>query len=296
MPKIGIHNGYWVGTDYCNLPQALKAASDAKADVYELDAWSLYEKSRQDLLDIKHQAEDLGLSLICNGGFTSDNDIASDNPDVRKKGIQMALSVLNAMEIVGVTSWSGINYSAWLRRPPTHNFTLSDKEQILSLSVASLKQIVKAAEDSGVLYCLEIVNRYEQFLINTVAEGVELIERIGSNNLKLLLDIYHMNIEEDSITDSIHYAAAHNCIGEIHVGESNRRIPGLGASHIDWKNIFGALKESGFDGPIIMEPFVLMGSSLAYDIGVWRDLSNGKSSLELLEDVASGIQFIRSFF
>ena len=296
MADIGIHNGYWIGTPYEDMFSSMKAAAAAGADVYEIETWSLYEKSVQKLHDIKKQADELGIRLICNGGFSAYNDIASDDPAIRRKGIDMAFSVLKAMETAGITSWSGINYSSWLRLPETRPFTMDDKERILELSISSLKEIVQAAKDSGVIYCLEIVTRYEQFLINTVEEGIALIERVGSDNLKLLLDLYHMNIEEDSIIESIHYAAQRHCIGELHVGESNRRIPGTGATHLDWPNIFGALKEENYEGPIVMEPFVLTASSLAYDIRVWRDLSKGKSPEELANDVASGIRFIRSFF
>ena len=296
MAKIGIHNGYWVGTDYSHMFDSMTQAAKAGADVYELDTWSIYEKSSKELLDIRKCAEDLNLKLICNGGFSADNDIAADDPAIRQKGLDMACHVLKNMEAVGITSWSGINYSAWLRLPETRTFTMADKEHYLELSANSLRIIAEVAKNSGVKYCLEIVNRYEQFLINTVAEGVALAERTGSDNVKLLLDVYHMNIEEDSITDAIRYAASKNRIGELHVGESNRRIPGVGATHMDWASIFGTLKDVEFDGPIIMEPFVLMGFPLAYDIGVWRDISHGKNSAQLAEDVATGIRFIRSFF
>ncbi len=296
MAKIGIHNGYWVGTDYSDMFDAMAQAAKAGADVYELDTWSIYEKSTRELAEIRSCAKDLNLQLICNGGFTPDNDIAADDPAVRQKGIDMACRVLKNMEAVGVNSWSGINYSAWLRLPPRPVFTMADKEHYSGLSANSLRIIVEAAKNAGVKYCLEIVNRYEQFLINTVAEGVALAERVGSDNVKLLLDVYHMNIEEDSITDAIRYAASKNRIGELHVGESNRRIPGVGATHMDWASIFGTLQDVGFEGPITMEPFVLMGSPLAYDIGVWRDISEGKNSAQLAADVATGIRFIRSFF
>lgn len=62
---------------------------------------------------------------------------------------------------------------------------------------------MKVAEDCGVLYCCEVVNRFEQYLLNTAKEGVEFVKRLGSPNARVLLDTFHMNIEEDSMVDAI---------------------------------------------------------------------------------------------
>lgn len=111
-----------------------------------------------------------------------------------------------------------------------------------------------------------------------------------------LLNTFHMNIEEDSITEAINLAARHCRLGEVHIGESNRRIPGTGVSHMDWRSIFDNLKNVRFEGPIVMEPFVLMGTPLAYDIGVWRPMAQNESLDGLTKDIKKGLAFVRSFF
>src|SRR5699024_11548338 len=90
-------------------------------------------------------------------------------------------------------------------------------------SLQSLEEVVKVAENYNVLLALEIVNRFEQFIINTTEEGIDFINNIDSPNLKLLLDIFHMNIEEDNI--SLALKQADNKLGHLHISENNRKVP-----------------------------------------------------------------------
>ena len=94
----------------------------------------------------------------------------------------------------------------------------------------------------GVRYALEPLNRYETDLIHTVADGLALIERVGADNFGLLLDTFHMNIEEPSIEASIH--ACGERIFHFHVADSNRWHPGAG--HIDFKSILTTLFDTGY--------------------------------------------------
>lgn len=80
------------------------------------------------------------------------------------------------------------------------------------------------AEEYDINYCLEIVNRYEQYLLNTAAEGVDFVRELDSPKIKLLLDCFHMNIEEDSFSEAIKTAG--ELLGHFHIGECNRKVPG----------------------------------------------------------------------
>ncbi len=113
----------------------------------------------------------------------------------------------------------------------------------------ALNVCVKYAEGKGVILLLEPVNRYETNVINTLDEGLDLIEEIGSNHLKLLPDTFHMNIEERSIEESI--STAGSSIGYIHFADSNRLAPGWG--HINFPQILSALEKIKYTGPIGIE-------------------------------------------
>jgi sugar phosphate isomerase/epimerase len=107
-----------------------------------------------------------------------------------------------------------------------------------------LQECLEDASAQGVCLALEPLNRYETDLINTTTNGLELIHQIGSPNLGLLLDTFHMNIEEADIEESIRLCGKH--IFHFHVADSNRRYPGAG--HLDFLSILPALYATGYQG------------------------------------------------
>jgi len=116
--------------------------------------------------------------------------------------------------------------------------------QAMAWVIEALQECASAAAPAGVRLALEPINRYETTLINTVDEGLDLIERVGADNFGLLLDTFHMNIEEPSIEDSIRKAGER--IFHFHVADSNRWYPGAG--HLDFESILDALLETGYQG------------------------------------------------
>lgn len=119
-----------------------------------------------------------------------------------------------------------------------------DPAQARRWMVDALKECCEAAGRSGVRLALEPLNRYETTLINTVEEGLALIDEVGAPNLGLLLDTFHMNIEEPSIEGSV--AACGKHILHFHVADSNRWHPGAG--HLDFASILKALQATGYQG------------------------------------------------
>lgn len=122
--------------------------------------------------------------------------------------------------------------------------TGQSKDQSIRLLIECLQGCLETASARGVCIALEPLNRYETDLIHTVGEGLELIRQIGSPNLGLLLDTFHMNIEEPDMQDSILRAGEH--IFHFHVADSNRWYPGGG--HLEFKTILQALKSTGYQG------------------------------------------------
>jgi len=117
-------------------------------------------------------------------------------------------------------------------------------EQALEWLAESLEDLGAHAARHNVPVLYEPLNRYETNLINTVADGVALLKRSKSRNVKLLADLYHMNIEEQSIPEAIRLGG--KMIGHIHFVDSNRRAAGLG--HIDLAAVAAALLDTGYNG------------------------------------------------
>jgi len=123
--------------------------------------------------------------------------------------------------------------------------------EALALLGKALEELGEYAAKHGVPLIYEPLNRYETNLICTMADGVSLIESLASDNVKLLADLFHMNIEETNIADGIR--AGKGYIGHVHFVDSNRRAAGWG--HIDFAPIASALQEVGYEGYASAEAF-----------------------------------------
>ncbi len=108
----------------------------------------------------------------------------------------------------------------------------------------ALHEVAEAAAPRNVRLCLEPLNRYETDLVHTVDEGLALLEQVGADNVGLLLDTFHMNIEEVSFAQAIHEAGTR--LFHFHVADSNRRHPGAG--HIDFGGVLRTLADVGYVG------------------------------------------------
>jgi len=118
------------------------------------------------------------------------------------------------------------------------------QEQGMAWVCEALQECSTAAKPYGVRLALEPINRYETTLVNSVAEGMALIERVGAENFGLLLDTFHMNIEEPDILESI--STCGERIFHFHVADSNRWYPGAG--HLDFPGILSSLHSTGYGG------------------------------------------------
>ena len=160
----------------------------------------------------------------------------SVDPDIRREAVERIKShiplakQLDALVIIGLIR--GVT-------PKGQSHTRS--MQFLS---ECLRECLELAAPAGVRLAFEPLNRYETDLINTATQGLDLVERIGSANLGLLLDTFHMNIEETAIEESIRKCGKQTF--HFHVADSNRRYAGGG--HIDFKSILAALYGTGYLG------------------------------------------------
>ena len=133
------------------------------------------------------------------------------------------------------------------------------RDQALGWLAAALEELAPQAHRHGVPLLFEPLNRYETNLICTVADGVAFLKTLSTSNVKLLADLFHMNIEETNIADGIR--AGKGYIGHVHFVDSNRRAAGLG--HINYKPIAAALKEIGYEGYASAEAFAYPDSDAA---------------------------------
>jgi D-psicose/D-tagatose/L-ribulose 3-epimerase len=283
MNPIGIHFGYW--TQYWDVEPFpfVEKAKICGFDVLEVRAQKIARMSVAERDKLKAAAAEAGLGLTYSIGMAADMDMLSEDAAVRKNAIHFLGEVCRAMKQMGGTIMAGINYSSWPRRP----LPGEDKQVLTDRAVEGVREAIKTAEDCEVFFCIEVVNRFEHFLMNTAAEGIAFIKRVGSPNCKLHLDTFHLNIEEDSIDGAIREAGS--WLGHFHLGEPNRRPPGRG--RMPWPEVFGALSDINYQGALVMEPFLVPGGEVGRDIAVYRHLP-GHDTLD--EEATRSAQFVRS--
>lgn len=281
--KVGIFYAYWVHDWDVDFHPYIDKASEIGFDVIEVNAGTVTDMSPDERKELKSHADDNGLELSFVVGLQHQYDISSPDKKIRRNGIEYLQKMAKAVGEIGGGPVGGIIYGAW---PATLPVGGEVKRDYWDRSLASMREAIKAAEDNNVTFNMEVVNRFEQFLMNVCSEAVEYVKAIGSPAAKVMLDTFHINIEEDSFRNAI--VTAKDMLGHFHVGEQNRMPPGYG--RIPWTEVGSALREIKYDGYIVMEPFLMPGGQIGQDIKVFRDLSVG---LDLDEEAKKALMFMR---
>jgi D-psicose/D-tagatose/L-ribulose 3-epimerase len=252
-------------------------------DILEVNSGTVTNMSNSERDKLRINATKAGIELTFCIGMTANYDIAAEDASVRKRGVEFLMKQAQMLKYMGAKELGGIIYSSWPGKLPDG---CADKRPYLERSIASMKEVMKIVEDCDVYFNVEVVNRFEQYLLNTCDEALEYVGRVGSSHCNILLDVFHMNIEEDSMRDAI--LKAGDKLGHVHLGETNRRAPGRG--RMPWDEICKALKEIDYRGAMVMEPFLMPGGEVGRDIAVYRDLQNG---IDLDKEAKRALEFIR---
>ena len=285
--KFGTLYSYWGNEWSCEYIETAKRVAGLGFDILEVGAGHLLAMSDQELAGLKSVSKDLGLTLTSNIGPAKSKDVAAADAEIRVAGIRFLSDIMTAMDKIDSRSLVGVQYTYW-----PNDFTDLDKKAIWARGVESVKELGKVAESYGIEMCMEVVNRFETHILNTCEEGLAFCKEVDNKNVNILLDTFHMNIEEDNIADAFRLAG--DMLGHVHVGEGNRKLPGEGS--LPWKEIGQALRDIGYSKGVVMEPFYYTGGQVGKDIKVWRDLSEGADAAEMDRKIAASLQFLKKNF
>ncbi len=287
--KIGIYYSYWEKEWDVDVMYYVKKVAGLGFDVVEIAAAGLMQLNDDQMAELKKFSEDTGVEYSTCIGLPREYNAASPYESTRQKGIAYMKSIMDAMVKIGSKVIVGITFAYW----PVDYTLPMDKKQDWAQAVKSVRELADYAAKYDITFTLEVVNRFEQYLFNDAAECIEFIKEVGRPNVKQHLDSFHMNIEEDSITDALR--ASKGYVGHYHIGEPNRKAPKEG-SRMDWPAQAQALKDIGYDGYVVMEPFVMPGGKVGADIKVWRDLSDNADTAKLDEEIKKSLAYIKSIF
>jgi len=283
--KFGIYYAYWEQEWLGDYPYYIEKAARLGFDCLEVAAQQMLDLSDLQLNRIKECADDHSIILTAGIGPAAKYSLSSSDPITRSNGMEFFAQLLAALNKLNIKILGGALYSYW----PIDYSKPVDKIGDWERGVKSIRDLSVIAESYGIDLCLEVLNRFENYLLNTAQEGVDFVKQVDRHNVKVMLDTFHMNIEEDSFRQAILTAGSY--LGHFHSGECNRKVPGKG--RIPWQEIGDALNEIQYDKCIVMEPFVRMGGTVGSDIKVWRDLSNGASDDHLDQDAKDSLIFSR---
>jgi D-psicose/D-tagatose/L-ribulose 3-epimerase len=151
-------------------------------------------------------------------------------------------------------------------------------------AVKGLRAAAARGQKRGVCLCIEPLNRFETYFLNTLADAARLVNDVGAPNVKIHFDTFHSNIEEQHPAKALRAVAKY--LGHVHISENDRGIPGTG--HNDWKGILKVLKDIGYDGWLTIESFAQPDPALAAAAAIWRDLAPSGDVL-----ARQGLQFTK---
>ncbi len=256
--SYAVHAYAWTG-HWSN--RSLHLVDHAKSLGFDLLEVPLMEIESVDPDAIARRAETAGIGLCTSTACSASQDIAFPDDDIRRRGVDYLKECVRKTAGMGASVFSGVIYSAIggkLDAMPDQSY--------YDRSAESLREVAELAADLGVRLGIEPVNRYETYLINTCAQALSLAEAVGFSNVGIHLDAYHMNIEEEDF-----YAPTRAAAGRLvhyHLSESHRGIPGTGT--VDWRQIYRALAESGYDGVVGLESFIEVSDAMRDATCVWR--------------------------
>ncbi len=215
-------------------------------------------------------------------GGNSEEDISSTNQATEKNGIRLIQRAIDFCSEIGGNLICGPMYTA-VGKLEYH--TPSERKAVLKRLCNAFQEIAEFAKERKIEIAIEPLCRYDTPILNTVDQGLELVELISKDNVGLLLDTFHMNIEEKSIYDSIVRASRKN-IFHFQASESDRGTPGEG--NIAWNSVFKALNQIKYNRWIGVESFSPRDPEHAAKMRVWRKLATSQ------DDIArNGLRFLK---
>ena len=279
MRAIGINTWVWVS------PLTDAVVGDVLAHVADL-GFDAVELPLEDVGDlsvdvVKAALERTGLSAYVVGAMAPGRDLVATGATSVAATQDYLRACIDLAHGVGAPAVCGPFYSSTGRV-----WRLSVEERLAAYAEwrANIAPVADHAGERGVVLGIEPLNRYETSLVNTVTQGLELLEGVPTT-VGLALDSYHLNIEERSSADAIR--AAGDRLVHLQVCGSDRGAPG--GDQTDWSALLAALDDVGYPGPLNIESFTADNASIATAASIWRPLAPTQDDL-----ARDGLAFLRS--
>lgn len=239
-------------------------------------------------LDLANAAlTEAGLEVVLAARVNAQRSISSADPTARQGGIDYLKGCISSAAALGCKIIGGPLYGepmVFAGRPPLPR-TDDEMKARADRMISGLAEVAPLARAAGQVFAVEPLNRFETDMLNTTQQGIELVDTVNDAGLGLMLDTFHMNMEDQSIPDAIRMAGTRTV--HFQANENHRGFPGTG--NMDWPAIMRALHQVGYAGPVSLEPFRRNDQRLALPIAHWRAPAEDET-----EKLNSGRALIRS--
>ena len=273
--QFGVHAALWMRTWHDDVAPYLDTAARLGFDSAEL---SLLAADPEAAKRLRARARELGLALTCTTGLAPGQDVTSDDPDVRAAGVAALRLALRQTHALGAELLSGVIYAPWGVR------LAERRSERWARAAEALAATAEEADDLGVTLGIEAINRYETDLVNTAEQAASLAEAVDHPRVGVLLDTYHLNIEEKDVRAALRRVGPR--LVHLHVVENDRGVPGSG--HVPWDDVRAGLRDIGYDRSVTLEMFVQAGLDVSPDLSVWRAIEDHPT-----EAARAGLAFVR---
>ena len=223
---------------------------------------------------VKNRIKEVGIEVVTTIGLPADSNPISPKPAVRRHAIETLKLMVDINNELGSKILGGVLYSAW--------GYLSGKcrtDEEWAWSIEAMRETGRYAKSkSDLIMAIEPVNRFETHFINIAEDAVRYCKEVGTGNIKVHLDSFHMIREELSYREAVK-TCGKEYLGYVHVCENNRGIPGTG--QVPWREFFTALKEIGYNGPLTIESFDPNFEELNRLCAIWRKFADSGEELAI---------------
>jgi D-psicose/D-tagatose/L-ribulose 3-epimerase len=257
--KFGIHSGLWMTRWTDEIDPIMSIVAELGYDGIEI---SLLGITLERASALKSSARDHGLEITCSTGLGPTEDPTSREPGIRRAALAAMENAIRITSALGARQLAGVIFAPW------GVFDPSNKAGRAERSAELLGQLDPLLVAEDVTLGIEAINRFETDLVNTAAEAKALAEATGSSRIGVLLDTFHMNIEEKSPPDAIRQTG--DRLFHFHISDNDRGAPGSAA--FDFAAAANALRDIRYDGWVTAEMFVVPGHSTSRDLNIWRHI------------------------
>ena len=272
----------WVWVSPTTTERLTELAPKVKGMGFDLIEIGIEDESALEYAQAADILRDHGLAVSLTAAMSPDRDLLL--PETERQGVAYIKHCIDACHTLGGSVVAGPTYSAVGR---VWEATPESLEHDVETLVAHLKELAEYAHDRGVVLCVEPLNRFETSFINTTERVNEIIDRVGHDACKVLLDTFHMNIEEKSLGDAIRTCGPR--LGHFHACENDRGAPGSG--NVTWNEVAAALRDVRYDGAVVIESFTSEVKSIAKAAAIWRAFEESQDAL-----AENGLTFLKKLF